>query len=433
MPKISVIVPVYNAERYLRECLDSIISQSLSDIEILTVDDGSTDSSPEILREYAERDERIKLLSQKNSGYGRAMNLGLSSARGEYVAIVESDDYIDGNMFSELYEIARKHGADFVKSDFYEFTTPKIESEKYVMTPTSKRYYNKVLSAKEHPIIFRFILNTWTGIYKRDFLEKNNVRHNETAGASYQDNGFFFQTVALAQRAVFTDKAYYHYRQDNPHSSINSKDKVFCISDEYSFLYEFAKRHKKAFPRLIPIYHAVKFRNYFYSYRRIACAHKLIFLERFRKEFATAFDRCEIDASLFDRDELLTLQAIIDNFKDFYYRDTAEYLGKRIKELFSDISFIKGCLGEEQIKEPELISIDGLSSDTEKGAYIERLEKKAAELSKFLELLKQRDEYPEIYSLMKKRDTRRNKIARSIRENGFFTTLKLAIKKILNG
>ena len=95
MPKVSVIIPVYNVEKYLRQCLDSVINQTLKDIEIICVDDGSTDNCPNILDEYAAKDARIKIIHKKNEGYGKAMNVGISHASGEYIGIVEPDDYID--------------------------------------------------------------------------------------------------------------------------------------------------------------------------------------------------------------------------------------------------------------------------------------------------------------------------------------------------
>jgi glycosyltransferase involved in cell wall biosynthesis len=106
MPKVSIIVPIYNVEKYLRECLDSIVKQTLKDIEIVCVNDGSTDSSLDIIKEYAEKDERVKYIDKPNSGYGISMNQGLDKAQGEYIGIVESDDFIKPEMFEELYNLA---------------------------------------------------------------------------------------------------------------------------------------------------------------------------------------------------------------------------------------------------------------------------------------------------------------------------------------
>ena len=103
MIKVSVIVPVYNVEKYLKKCIDSIIKQTLTDMEIICVDDGSTDSCPEILDEYANLDHRIKVIHKTNAGYGHAVNTGFAYAKGEYIGIVESDDYILPEMYETLY------------------------------------------------------------------------------------------------------------------------------------------------------------------------------------------------------------------------------------------------------------------------------------------------------------------------------------------
>ena len=116
-PKVSVVVPVYNVEKYLRECLDSLLAQKLKDIEIIVVNDGSTDSSADIAAEYAARDSRVRLISKENEGYGKTMNRGFSEARGEYVGIVESDDFADPRMFKDMYKFAKKHDLDLVKAN----------------------------------------------------------------------------------------------------------------------------------------------------------------------------------------------------------------------------------------------------------------------------------------------------------------------------
>ena len=119
MAIVSVITPIYNVERYLPECLDSLLSQTLEDIEFICVNDGSTDGSGEILRSYAARDPRIIVIEKENSGYGASMNVGLDAASGEYIGIVESDDFASPEMFETLYQLAVDHGQpDIVKSNY---------------------------------------------------------------------------------------------------------------------------------------------------------------------------------------------------------------------------------------------------------------------------------------------------------------------------
>ena len=124
--KISIVVPVYNVEKYLRTCLNSIVNQTLKDIEIICVDDGSTDNSPLILAEYAIKDSRIKVITKQNFGYGNTMNIGISHAQGEYLGIVESDDYIDEYMYEILYKTAKQNDLDIAKSLFTSFDNDSL-------------------------------------------------------------------------------------------------------------------------------------------------------------------------------------------------------------------------------------------------------------------------------------------------------------------
>lgn len=216
MNKVSIILPIYNVSQYLRECLDSVISQTLRELEIICVNDGSTDDSLDIINEYATKDERIVVITGPNGGYGKAMNKGLNRATGEYIGIVEPDDYVVPEMYAELYEVAKKHDLDFVKADFYRFTRDENEKEtlQYEHIDKTGMRYGELLFPTYQPSCIRFMLNTWSGIYRREFIEKYNIRHNETAGASFQDNGFYFQTFAYAERAMIINKPYYRNRRD---------------------------------------------------------------------------------------------------------------------------------------------------------------------------------------------------------------------------
>lgn len=236
---VSLLMPVFNVEKYLPEALDSALGQTLEGIEIICIDDGSSDGSGDILDDYAAREPRMRVRHRANGGYGSAMNLGLDLARGKYIAILEPDDFLDKHMLADLYQIAEKYQLDFVKSDF-----AMVEGEPgaYKVSPThiywQNDMYGKVLSGQEKKELFRGYLAHWACLYRRSFLEKNHIRFNETPGASYQDTGFWFLTMALSERVYLHDGCYYHYRQDNPEASQWSRDKVYCIADEYEFIYK---------------------------------------------------------------------------------------------------------------------------------------------------------------------------------------------------
>ena len=187
MPKVSIILPIYNVEQYLDEALTSVCRQTLRDIEIICVNDGSKDSSPDIIKKYAAKDERIVVLDGPNGGYGKAMNRGIDAATGEYIGILEPDDYLPLDMMEDLYSIAKKNDLDIVKADFYRFGTNSNGdvNMSYNHLDRSGERYGELIDPSHDPSVVKFIMNTWSGIYRRAFLEEFHIRHNETPGASF--------------------------------------------------------------------------------------------------------------------------------------------------------------------------------------------------------------------------------------------------------
>lgn len=236
MPKISIIMPSLNVSAYIEECLESVIHQTLQDLEILCVDAGSTDGTLEILKNYAEKDQRIRIINSSQKSYGFQMNLGMKEAAGEYIGIVETDDFILPEMYEELYSCAKEQNVDFVKSDFDVFTTLP-DGQRLFLRYSLKKYssvkYNTIFTAEDYldskNTIDVFI---WNGIYKKTFLEKNHIRFQETPGASFQDCSFRYQVALNAERGFFLDRSFYRYRRDNVHSSTyNSKCVLFNLSE----------------------------------------------------------------------------------------------------------------------------------------------------------------------------------------------------------
>lgn len=162
------------------------------------------------------------------------MNVGLDNATGEYIGIVEPDDYIELNMYETLYNIATEKQLDLIKSDFYCFTGEGESLEKfYQKLDKTDKNYNRIINQKENLDIFELEMNNWSGIYNRDFIENFHIRHNETPGASYQDTGFWFQIFTRAERVYFLDKVSYMFRRDNENASVKNKGKVYALSKEY--------------------------------------------------------------------------------------------------------------------------------------------------------------------------------------------------------
>ena len=245
-PSISIIIPIYNVNIYLRECLDSIINQTIKTIEIICINDGSTDNSLEIIKEYI-YDNRIIIINKNNSGYGDSMNQGLNIASGEYIGIVESDDFIDINMFENLYKITKKGDIDIIRSNFYLYWEKnKKEALNFKIL---KNLYNKIFNPMDLQNIFLVQPSIWAGIYKKLFLIKNNIKFLTTPGASYQDTSFFYKTLYKANKIFCTKKAFYYYRQTNSNSSVNNNtlNKVIFAHIELNEIEKFIKKDIKLY------------------------------------------------------------------------------------------------------------------------------------------------------------------------------------------
>lgn len=313
MAKVSIIVPAYNVEPYLVECMESITRQTLEDIEIICINDGSTDGTLKILKSYAEKDPRIVLIDKENGGYGIGMNIGLSVATGEYIGIVEPDDFVPINMFGDLYEIAKANDLDFVKADFYRFERASNGDMFLTYNHLDRKnlYYNKVFDPSHTPEAIRFIMNTWSGIYRKAFLDEYNIRHNETPGASFQDNGFWFQTFAFAKRGMIIDKPYYMNRRDNPNSSVKNVQKIYCINAEYDHIRDVLMQYPETWERFKTYYTLKRFHNSVATLRRISNEFKKDYVERFSKEMKRAKQTGEMDEELFTAAERDNLHLLI--------------------------------------------------------------------------------------------------------------------------
>jgi glycosyltransferase involved in cell wall biosynthesis len=263
MIKVSIIVPVYNVNQYLPACLNSILAQTLDEIEIICIDDGSTDQSAEILDNYAKKYSHLHVIHKENRGYGHSMNVGIDAASGEYIGIVESDDCILPNMYETLYSAAKNNDLDLVKSDVI-FWWETLEYTCEYHREDLNQYYGKVLDFSNRRLFFQFFMNTWTGIYRKSFLTENNIRHNETPGAAYQDNGFWMQTLSFCKRAMWLKDAFYLYRQDNPMASIKSKSNVMTMVNEYNYVTKILEdRHKEQALNICYYYRVFRHRGVF--------------------------------------------------------------------------------------------------------------------------------------------------------------------------
>lgn len=280
MPKVSVIIPVYNVEKYLRECLDSVVNQTLKDIEIICINDGSTDGSLKILEEYAKSDERIKIIDKPNSGYGASMNLGLEAAISEYIGIVESDDFVEFYMFEKLYKTACANNLDLVRCRYYEYTTAENSNNLIENKWVPK---NEIYCPLQEQAPFWQAPAIWCNLVKKELIEKNRIRFLETPGASYQDTSFAFKLYASSKRFMMIEDSLLHYRVDNINSSVNSTDKAFFVNKEYAEIVDFSFR-QNLYPKVRKLIPKIKYGCYKWNYNRLSNRLKLIFILRWAYE-----------------------------------------------------------------------------------------------------------------------------------------------------
>lgn len=286
--KVSVLVPIYNVEAFLPECLDSLVGQTLKEIEIICINDGSKDHSLDIIKKYAKNDSRIVIIDKKNSGYGDSMNQGLKKATGEYVGIVESDDYIDLDAFEKMYEVAKESNAEVVKGNFYYYYGDTNEDRgKSNLFPL--RELGRVIDPRVERGIFYQAPCIWAAIYKNNFLKDNGIEFLPSPGAAYQDAGFNFKVWAMARRVYFMRRAFLHYRQDNSNSSVKDSGKIYCVKDEYDEIERFLKE-KGLMDELGSIAFTCRFGGYVWNLNRLKYKAAMQFADAIKADYKRAKD-----------------------------------------------------------------------------------------------------------------------------------------------
>ena len=318
-PKVSILVPICNVERYLRECLNSLVNQTLREIEIICINDGSTDSSLSIIREYERRDERIVVIDKPNSGYGDSMNKGIDLARGEYIGIVESDDFASLNMFETLYKEATKNDLDVVRSNYYAHRTGEDSSCDYLVENLAAcGSYDKVFHPIDNPRVFMCQPAIWTSIYKKSMIDKDEVRFLPTPGASFQDTAFYFKAFYAADRVKLLKDGYLHYRIDNANSSVKNQNKLFCVCDEYAEVWDYAKRDLDKFQTLKHWIPRQQYEGYLWNLNRLAPELQQRFYPRYVEEFSKIRQAGLIDSDRFESRTLARLNKMLDEPETYF-------------------------------------------------------------------------------------------------------------------
>lgn len=319
--KVSLLIPIYNVEKYLAECLDSAVAQTLEDIEIICINDGSTDASLDIIKSYAERDKRVKIIDKKNSGYGASMNRGLDVATGEYIGILESDDFFEPDALESLYAAAKEHDADVCKANFWFFwSTPQHRNELFECVRPGE---GGLATEEVRCDLFNRKPSIWSAIYRRSFLEEKDIRFLETPSASYQDSSFNFKVLAMARCIALVEKPIIHYRQDNEASSVNSPGKVYCICDEYAEMLRYLEGNNSVVQGIEGIVVRMRYDAYMWNYERLAEPLQIEFMDRMVEDFKREDAEGRTDAAAFEPWRFRAREEFITDPRFFHARGIA--------------------------------------------------------------------------------------------------------------
>lgn len=331
MIKVSVLVPIYNVEKYLDKCLQSLCNQTLQEMEIICINDGSTDSSRQIIEHYAKIDKRIIIIDKKNTGYGNSMNIGLDSASGEYIGIVESDDFIEPDMMERLYLKAKLHTLDIVKSNCFFYSDNNGKEQNQTINIFDDLPTDETILPIEKPGLFIKLQTIWSALYAKDFLIRNGIRFHETPGASYQDVSFSFQVFACARKVRLLQDAYYHYRINNLNSSVKAPNKVFCICDELEYIDAFIEKREEKKEILRWIASRLGYRVLMENYRVLASAFQYTLFLRI-VEYLTKYREQEyIHGAIWDKKAVDEVHKILNNPNAYFMETAKSFEDERVK------------------------------------------------------------------------------------------------------
>lgn len=338
-PLVSVIVPAYNVRRYIAGCLDSILVQTLEDLEVVVVNDGSTDGTRDILASYQERDPRVRVVDKPNAGYGAGINDGFDAARGTWLTILEPDDLFPHNACELMYKACAADGLDFLKADASVFAGegPTYREEPAPTSPY-RQAYERVWDTSLNPGAF-YARAGQPGMYRADFIRSAGIRLHESPGASFQDTGLWAQCMFMGRRVRFLDRVCYLIRRDNPDSSEKDRNKVYTICDEWDFIRrrigELSVPQPEACAKSAAWF---RFRGYRWNLDRIASDACLDFLRRFADDYRMLDEAGELDRSYFEPEEAAWLDELLASpelvyWRQYANRDELESLRRQVAEL----------------------------------------------------------------------------------------------------
>lgn len=310
MPEISVVIPVYNVEKYLKQCIDSVVNQTFKDIEIICIDDGSSDSSLDILNEYAKKDDRFKILTQENKGPSYTRNRGIDTARGKYLYFMDSDDYIEPESLEELYDIAETNSTDciiFKMINFDDETGEKYTTEYYEMEFLSELVGDNVFSHSDiKGEIYLIAVSPQGKFFNLDFIR--NIKFPEDV--IFEDNVFFLEVLLKAERLYFYDKHLCN-RRIRSGSLMTSKKNFTDYITVSNMMVDMSKEHGVYNDEYKPQLFEKIIKNSFMRFNEVTGESKVDFFNALKKNFLSKKDKLDSDDSF---------QSIDSRLKEIYYK-----------------------------------------------------------------------------------------------------------------
>jgi len=286
-PVISVIVPVYNVQDYLAQCLDSILSQTFSDFELICVNDGSTDNSRAVLEEYRKRDARIKIVDKENGGLSSARNAGMEAAQGEFYSFIDSDDWADKTMLEKLYNKIQDTGSDIAICAVHQFdeTNQKIDDSNpyYTLEFFDNTFDNRAFSYKEtKPFLMDVCVMAWNKLYRRSHIEKCRAVFPD--GLIFEDGPFFFSIFFKTQRVCIVRDFLYYYRINRRNSIIQKAGKKFLNIIDVTELMFSKIKDLEDFDDIRYIFFRKKAEDLIFRFEHLNPKYKKAFADKLKKE-----------------------------------------------------------------------------------------------------------------------------------------------------
>lgn len=316
--KVSIIIPIHNSEKYLAECIESVLAQTFKNLEILCVDGGSSDSSFEIIKRLKEKDKRIVYIHDSNTSYGHKLNVGIERAKGSHIGILESDDKMLPNMVEYLYKVSKENNSDIVDADYYEFFLYGGVEYKYVQVKYPDSEYDNQLTfdkgGTSRTIATRGI---WTALYRKEFLEQKRIRLNESPGASFQDTSFMFLTSYFAESVIHLNMPLYQYRIDNTNSSVKDCSKIFEIVGECEFLKKNLDEQNICDKEAWELYYIRKYTAFYWNYCRLSAETRGQFLNAYYDELKQDIKKGYINRRMFKDSLYKRTYLLIDDKDEF--------------------------------------------------------------------------------------------------------------------